>query len=74
MDSYNNYWDDYRNYKRVIVGKEIKTKTELEYRSELIKKIFEWLTYKLYKLHKKINYKYVEVEYEENIYEYKKVA
>ena len=33
MDSYNNYWDDYRNYKRVIVGKEIKTKTELEYRS-----------------------------------------
>ena len=51
METYNNYRNDYRNYKRIIVGKEIKTKTELEYRSELIKKIFDWLTYKLYKLH-----------------------
>ncbi len=57
-------------YKRIFLGKKRKTRQELEYRSQLVKKIFDWLTYKLYKLHKKINYKYVDVTYYENEYKY----
>lgn len=55
---------------RIFLGRKRKTRQELEYRSQLIKKIFDWLVYKLYKLHKKINYKYVDVTYYENEYEY----
>ena len=57
-------------YQRVFLGKKRKTRQELEYRIQLVKKIFDWLIYKLYKLHKKINYKYVEVTYYENEYKY----
>jgi len=57
-------------YKRIFLGKKRKTRQDLEYRSQLVKKIFDWLTYKLYKLHKKINYKYVDVTYYENEYKY----
>ena len=55
---------------RIFLGRKRKTRQELEYRSQLIKKIFDWLVYKLYKLHKKINYKYLDVTYYENEYEY----
>ena len=55
---------------RIFLGRKRKTRQELEYRSQLIKKIFDWLVYKLYKLHKKINYKYVDVTFYENEYEY----
>ena len=55
---------------RIFLGKKKKTTQELEYRSQLVKKIFDWLTYKLYKLHKKINYKYVDVTYYVNEYKY----
>ena len=57
-------------YKRIFLGKKRKTRQELEYRSWRIKNIFDKLIYKLYKLHKKINYKYVDVTYYENEYKY----
>jgi hypothetical protein len=71
-------YNDDRDYKRIIVGKEIKTRNEinLEYRSELLKKLCDFLTYSILKLHKKLNHRYIEteIEYEQNIYEFKKVA
>tara|TARA_B100000508_G_scaffold130265_1_gene117453 strand:- start:380 stop:583 length:204 start_codon:yes stop_codon:yes gene_type:complete len=66
----------YQKYKtnKILIGIETKTRTELEFKSELIKKVYDWLNYKLYELHKKINYKYVEVQYQENIYQFERVA
>tara|TARA_Y100001951_G_C11286239_1_gene268885 strand:+ start:1599 stop:1802 length:204 start_codon:yes stop_codon:yes gene_type:complete len=58
---------------KILIGVETKTRTELEYKSELIKKIYDWLNNKLYELHKKINYKYVEVQYPENVYKFERV-
>ena len=46
----------YQKYKtnKILIGIETKTRTELEFKSELIEKVYDWLNYKLYELHKKI--------------------
>ena len=59
---------------KIFVGRKRKKKTEtnLEYRSELFKKICDFLIYSISKLHRKLNHKYIETEviYYENEYKY----